>query len=469
MNEKETIYTLDDKLTEKIIGEVWGKCCSIPIIALISAIVGVPMCCTIYVQLSYSIIEDNKTYSVPSKMATILVAIIILCFIGLNIWNILFVYSRNHIRKAKRKKAGIMIYLDTNSSEIYKSTIRKFGDEFKNNLFSGFDVIYIPFGKKVIEYRNEKMVSFLRRKRCLLFFNIRINTDKDGDSVIYDMRINGTIIHLKYKDSVKKKFERDFSATLSKFENIVFPSKEMIKKLRVTATEMSIGCEYVIGLSLFLNGEFESAEKVLSMLVEKVSKTDQWKTMNVSINRIRYEMFMTIATVYMEKYQRQCDDEASLDKMNEFLEKAGNCYGYTYDYYLTKAYYSIAKYRDANRANEYINLCKQMKKVPQIWKYSEAFLKAYENKSLGSICSSYKSALLVPYNILDLIVYIEAIIEKEPERSGLLLALGILYRNVGNETLANDYLKKYIQSVPEPLKAKEMLIKKKIYQGTNVA
>ena len=102
-----------------------------------------------------------------------------------------------------------------------------------------------------------------------------------------------------------------------------------------------------------------------------------------------------------------------------------------------------------------------MKKIPLIWKYSEAFLKAYENKSINSICTSYKSALLVPYNTQDLIVYIEAVLEKNPDKYGLMLALGILYYYAGDEVLSKDYIDKYLLYVPDYKKAKDILIKRK--------
>ena len=46
-------------------------------------------------------------------------------------------------------------------------------------------------------------------------------------------------------------------------------------------------------------------------------------------------------------------EEESLDKMNEYLEKANECCGHTYEYYLNKAYYCVAKNCDTKLAKEY--------------------------------------------------------------------------------------------------------------------
>ena len=454
---------MDNKFTEKLIDEIWSKWWSVPIIMIISILTAIPIIVNVLSTVSYTMTENGISFNVPKVEGVYISIAIGLCFIGLNLWNLLFVFSKNHIKKASKGKTGILIYIDTDDKQIYKETKRKFGEEFEEHLFNEFEVIYVPFGMKKIDYRTKKIVPLLRKKHCILFLNIGINYDKDNVSVIYDMKINGSIIHLAYTDAVKKEFQKIFSDALYNFRNIVFPSKEMIKRLRITATEMSLACEYVIGLSLFLNGDFKKAEIIFSEVVKKSPTSEQWQKVYMGIQRMRHEMFMIYAMIYMEKYQRQCDDENALDKVDEMLEKAKECYGMTYEYCLNKAYYYIAKKRDSKKAGELINLCKQMKHAPQIWKYSEAFLKAYDNKSIGAIVTSYNTALRVPYNIPDLIVFIESVLEREPNRIGLLLAVGILYKTLGDKALSDESIKKYIECSVDHKKTIDILSRKGLY------
>lgn len=454
---------MDNKFTEKITNEIWGKWWSIPVFLVISIVAATSMIINILSSISYEITEDGASYNMPRREGVYIAAIIGLCFLIINLWNLLFVFSKNYIRKAHKGMTGIMIYIDTDDMQIYKETIRKFGEEFKDNLYKGFEVIYIPFGRKKIEYRTKRIVPLLKRKHCILFLNIGINYDKDNTTIVYDMKISGSIIHATYLDDVEKEFEKVFSKLLYNFKSIEFQSKEMIKRLRVTATEMSLACEYIIGLSLFLNGDFNRAEAVFSEILKKEPLNDQWNKVFLEIQKMRHEMFMIYAMVYMEKYQRQCDDESALEKVDLMLEKSKECCGITYEYCLNKAYYYIAKEQDSQKANELINLCKQMKHAPQIWRYSEAFLKAYDNKSIGSIVASYNSALRISYNITDLIVFIESVLKREPNRVGLLLAVGILYKNLGDEQLADENIRKYIECSDEPQKTTDVLIKKGLF------
>lgn len=448
-----------------MIDEIWGRWWSIPIFLGISITVVTPILIKILSLMSYTLTEESMTYTMPRKEGVYISIAIMASFILLNLWNFLFVYSKNHIKSARRGRTGILIYIDTDDSHVYKETIRKFGEELKNNLYNGFDVIYVPYGKKKIEYKSKKIVPLLRRKHCVLFLNVGVDFDKDGTNVIYDMRISGSIIHVSYPESIEKEFQKIFSALLSDFKSIEFQSKEMIKRLRVTATEMSIACEYIIGLSLFLNGNFHKAELVFADILKRKPLNEQWKKVYLSIQIIRHDMFIILAMIYMEKYQRQCNDEESLDKVNVMLENARECCGMTFEYCLNKAYYCIAKNQDSKSANELINCCKQMKQKSQIWKYSEAFLKAYDNKSIDAIVTSYNSALRIPYNITDLIVFIEQVLVREPNRIGLFLAAGILYRNLGDDKLADENMEIYIALSPDSKKTIEILRKRKLYLG----
>ena len=55
------------------------------------------------------------------------------------------------------------------------------------------------------------------------------------------------------------------------------------------------------------------------------------------------------------------------------------------------------------------------------------------------------------------------ILKKEPERIGLYLALGILYNDNKDYVLSQENIEMYLKRVPDPKKAKEILIKRSLY------
>ena len=219
----------------KFLDEVWGKWYSIPIVFIISILVGVTIISGMYPVFSDTITNKNRTYLEPSGKTYIFIVVVLVCILGLNLWNFVFVYRKNHIKKARRNKTGIMIHIDTNNNHIYKETVSKFGYEFNSNLIDDFEDVYVPFGVPPIGYKSEEILSFLKRKRCLLYLDIHIDTDLDDNSYVYDMKINGTIIHATYGKEIEREFQKIFSEKIHKFGNVIFQSKEMTKKLRVTA------------------------------------------------------------------------------------------------------------------------------------------------------------------------------------------------------------------------------------------
>lgn len=300
------------------------------------------------------------------------------------------------------------------------------------------------------------------RKRCLLFLKVAINYDKCDDTILYDMSLDAVILHRMYADSVERKFKKEFSEVLKNFRRVSFETKDMMGKMRATASDLSICCNYIMGLSFFLNAEFLNAEKVFEALWLRIQFDDKWRKMADSVNILRYKMFMTIALTHLDRYENQSAEKQDLLLTEEYLEKGNALIKNTYIYNLHKAYVCVAKNQDIKQARHYINMCKQTCKGDVSWKYSEAFLRAYEDRTIGSIVSGYKAALKVKYNIVNLIYFIEKVLEAHPERRGLHLALAILYEDNEDYQLAKEHFDLYVSSSENADKTKDILRKKGI-------
>ena len=117
---------MGDKILEKITDEIWGKWRSVPIFLIISIVVAVPIIIQILSFMSYIITENGISYNLPKREGVYISIGIAVCFLFLNLCNLVFVFSQNHIKKASKGKTGILMYIDTDDKQIYKETIRKF-------------------------------------------------------------------------------------------------------------------------------------------------------------------------------------------------------------------------------------------------------------------------------------------------------------------------------------------------------
>ena len=93
---------MDNKFTEKITNEIWGKWWSIPVFLVISIVAATSMIINILSSISYEITEDGASYNMPRREGVYIAATIGLCFLIINLWNLLFVFSKNYIRKAHK-------------------------------------------------------------------------------------------------------------------------------------------------------------------------------------------------------------------------------------------------------------------------------------------------------------------------------------------------------------------------------
>lgn len=134
----------------------------------------------------------------------------------------------------------------------------------------------------------------------------------------------------------------------------------------------------------------------------------------------------------------------NIEDIERELNEANKYEHGTYLYYEGMSVCSFLKNRDIRKTKEYLGQCKSIKEKGP-WKYSEAFIKAYCGESEGKIIYQYKQAFKIPYEHMELISFIEDILEKEPEKNMLRFALMLLYLKIGETKTAKSILLEYLE------------------------
>ena len=415
---------LKKNITEKIIDEIWGRWSSIPILICISTLIGV--------WFSAQLSELSIIYTIVMFVALAI----------LNIINVIYVVNSNVIKTAPKNKVGVLVYINALNSNMYKETKNKFCKEFEQGINNNLRVIFVPYFK-VLRLNNKEIVrKLLIKKRCILFVKIEVNTQEMNKLTVYDLEVSTGIVHPQYSQNIMEAFKKEYKD----ITQIQIPKGNDIEQLKLSAQQVSNTCNYIMGLSFYLNGNILLAERILEDLYNDFEISDG-KT-NKLLNHTQamlYNIYMIKSEIYRRMFEFSNEQDKCLKQMEFCICKANNYIKDTYAYYMGKAYCSVAIYDDIEEAKNCINLCKQMLPNNGYWKYSRAFIEAYENKSILKTISHYKTALKIDYDLQELVIYIERIMEMRQNRVGLYLALGILYEKIGDNLLAKANYEKYIE------------------------
>lgn len=103
----------------------------------------------------------------------------------------------------------------------------------------------------------------------------------------------------------------------------------------------------------------------------------------------------------------------------------------------------VIKHNSLPRARECVKTCKQYK-GQNSWRYSDAFLAAYEMRSPLLIYRKYATAFKYEQDLNRIVYYIEYMLDKEPERIGLHLAAGLVYHEIDEKQLSTEHLQQYL-------------------------
>ena len=96
-------------------------------------------------------------------------------------------------------------------------------------------------------------------------------------------------------------------------------------------------------------------------------------------------------------------------------------------------------------ARKCINECRQFRTI-KTWKYSEAFLSAFNHNSPNTIICKYSEAFKAPEDLLRIADYIEYIIEKAPDHMDLHLAAALVYDQIEETALASEHFRLYLET-----------------------
>lgn len=418
----------------KLIEKFWLKYKSLPIVFLFLATVCVPF--------------------VPKAEDDSFIQLKLVIMICLSVFVIYFCLcvSNNRLPHAKKGTCAVLFVVDAETevffNDIKNKLICNFDEYINFNSHFSFSPVYIR-KTDIPDYslnNKDSMLRLLTKTGTMFVVDVKYRVDDVTHAEKYEIGFNFGVIHPTFADSITSVLKNDMHLLQKRVRKKRFERSHLLEQFDVTAQQLSLICKYIVGFVMLLSQQPQAAYELLRevYVLAKEMRTSVDDPLLKLVELRLVSACLINAELDIDRFS-QTKELRFLDHMDQMVEEANFLRPGLPQYYTCKAYYEIAKNRDAKAAAEYVSKAKCIDSSKS-WRYSDAFLAAFTGKSPLTIYKKYMYAFKVDYNLIQIVDYIEYIISEEPERTGLFLAAGLVYEEMGDRELSNCYFKKYLDA-----------------------
>ena len=355
---------------------------------------------------------------------------------------------------ARNDKAGVLFIISTETDEHYKHVKHCLAEEFKQLIArlpnNNIEVICIPSNgiKKLDTNDVNQMTSLLVKTNC--WFNVftKYAADDVKQSENFEMSINYGMLHPKLKPKGKDFLQNELDQFAMGVCKQAFKRQELLQTFNATAQTLCFICEYFLGISIVLDRDMHKANAVFIDIADQITEAGLqqkqfYKRLLDVVKKRIYETCLMLENEELDEFERTRDKQY-LVSYREVLEKSNYYLPGTYGYHLDSAMLAILLDGDSKLASSHVDKCRELGENND-WKYSDAFIAAYENRNPLTVYRKYKAAFKSDFNILLIVEFIECLLEEEPHRGSLHLSLALCYKEIGDYVLMNRHIARYKQ------------------------
>ena len=269
-------------------------------------------------------------------------------------------------------------------------------------------------------------------QRCNLHFLLhgraRHRTLPRGTVHVLDL--SGLVRHARIKPAQSKQFSADFAAVLP--HRLTVDSDAGILPCEFAAEHIDAVSRYVIGTAAIFSSDFILAEQLLlgaESRLQRMVKVAEGTPPAVLLDRVR-KRIQNLYTIWLDtsgaRYKKS-RDTVILHEVHAVCNKLRPYDPTNYGLHVVSALVAFLLHRDTELARRELEACHNL--TDAAWRYSEAFLHAYEgdlHKAYRSYRIAFRSPLHDPTVPIQCEEFIQEILDEEPRRNWLYYCLGLI-------------------------------------------
>ena len=414
--------------------------------------------------------QVEKNFYAPQGLISILLieSVLLLDFLEVNyklylmgiiivITTIIWFYLRR-IPRTKPNKVGIVIAISTENKNEYKmikaDLIHNLSELLTNsNKKHDFQIIVYPeyYAKKVNLSSDEEIKKYgLKSKASFIIFGRSRSQRKVQGRSYIALNLRGMVFHKVVDENIHMNLEKEFTELFP--SNLLIPEDNELFGFELTSQWIAMTSKYIIAIASMISWDFEYAIDLFESLMDIIKQSpnsinDVPKKIKERIPRHLIGMYHALA-IHQNMEYRKYHDKQYLDLMKIYLDKIENLDENYYPHKLTKSIYFFYQ-GEVAAAKALIDSCSG--ETDSGWRYSQAFLLAYENK-LSKAHSMYMkafSAEIDQYLLLDIESFINDVLFQEPQKCQLYYCLGLInFHKKKDYFLAKNDFEMFLNNTP---------------------
>ncbi|MCJ7457617.1 MAG: hypothetical protein MUP17_01330 [candidate division Zixibacteria bacterium] len=385
-------------------------------------------------------------FGVNSGVLKLIIAVVLILS-SVSVWVIERRYPKN-----KRNKVGVVLAITTESKKEHlrlrsdlilgvKEVVRTKG---KENILN---VIEMPeyYASKIDDHPASLQALKKADAHFIIYGSCKQRLEKGTPH--YFMALEATVIHKPIPKVISDLFAQEFSELFPR--RVAFPIADEISGFEVTKEWIGFIARYIIGIAAFLSEGFDLALELFKELDLELEQIDvnltQIRKVKARLPQRIAESSLAIANNKYLLYTKTKNIEL-LRQMKPLLDILKEMDPNNYVAHLLRGIYLFLVERNVEEAKKEIKKSKNT--LDSTWRYSEAFLYAYEN-DLDKAESSYKKAFrdgVASGAILQAEDFINDVLEIEPDKWQLWYCVGMInWRAKEDKILGRQAFERFLE------------------------
>ena len=391
--------------------------------------------------------RDNISFYYFDKYNFMIFLNIIILFVAI----IVHWYDFHRINRPIKGEIGLFIIAEAKNIKEYEIIKAKINDSLLK-MFSAntekieYEIIFPTFMKMrrvTRKYKNIQKTEKIFKKKNSIFVMKVTNESKKWDDKNEEIVIEYCGINLKnHKDSNEKaNFLR---------RKIYTQDKSDVRSIKLPLSELASGIKYTFAKN---SSDIRNLDISEELFLELSYKNGRFANNSIEIKkRLKDDLIQVDYLNIFNGYYKylDTDDEKMLGIIRNRLISVSKCSKKAYQYLIFLAVYKFLKNRDIEGATIDVIQCAKNYEDRKEWRILEAFFLLYKGhidqgyKKFDDVFTKDNMETEYAYDFEELIKFT---LEKEPEKTQLNLAIGIINQEIRNKNiLAEKHYKEFLET-----------------------